>query len=120
MKRWLLSVAYLGTQMTVAAADGVPRINIERLCRARSADDRLMKLPEAQSVADCIQDEKNSKDKLGTTWPAAAGSIRARCRADAAALGTLSYVDLLSCLQLAEDINAPSSATKASRTSGKR
>jgi hypothetical protein len=79
-----------------------------------------MKLPEAQSVADCIQDEKNSKDKLGTTWPAAAGSVRARCRADAVALGTLSYVDLLSCLQLAEDINATSSATKASTTSGKR
>ena len=120
MKTWLLSVAYLGTQMTVAAADGVPRIDIERLCRARSADDRLMELPEAQSVADCIQDEKNSRDKLGTTWPAAAGSIRARCRADAVALGTLSYLDLLSCQQLAEDIKAPSSAAKPSKISTKR
>ena len=120
MKTWLLPVAYLGTQMTVAAADGVPRINIERLCRARSADDRLMRLPEAQSVADCIQEEKNSRDKLGTTWPAAAGSIRARCRADAVALGTLSYLDLLSCLQLAEDIKAPPSAAKPGKSSDKR
>src|SRR6201993_1449287 len=120
MKTSLLAVAMPGAELTTAAAESVPRIDIESLCRVRSAEDRMMKRPEAQSVADCIQDEKTSRDKLGTTWPAAAGSIRARCRADAVALGTLSYVDLLSCLQLAEDINAPSSATKANRTSGKR
>ena len=120
MKTWPLALAYLGTQLTSAAADSVPRINIESLCRARSADDRLMKLPEAQSVSDCIQDEKTSRDRLATTWPAAAASIRARCRADAVALGTLSYLDLLSCLQLSEDIRAASSNTKSNKTSGNR
>ena len=79
-----------------------------------------MKLPEAQSVSDCVRDEKTSRDKLGTTWPAAAASIRARCRADAVALGTLSYLDLLSCLQLSDDIKAPSSNTKSNRTSANR
>lgn len=115
MKTLLLSLAFLGIQLTSAAADSVPRINIDSLCRARSAEDRLMKLPEAQSVSDCIQEEKSSRDKLGTTWPAAAASIRARCRADALSLGTLSYVDLLSCLQLSDDLKTPWSATRQAR-----
>jgi hypothetical protein len=115
MKASLLSVAILGGGLTIASADTLPRINVESLCRARSADDRMMKLPESQPVADCIQDEKTSRDKLGTAWPAAPGSLRARCRADAVALGTLSYLDLLTCLQMADDIKAPSSDAKAAR-----
>ncbi len=120
MKASLLAVVILGAGPTSAAADSVPRINIESLCRARSADDRLMKLPESQRVADCIQEEKTSRDKLGTLWPAAAGSIRARCRADAIVLGTLSYVDLLSCLQMADDIKPASSEAKAASKSRNR
>ena len=120
MKAWLLSLALLGTQSTIAAADGVPRIDIESLCRSRSAGDRMMKLPEAQSVSDCIQIEKTTRDRLETAWPAAPGSIRARCRKDAVALGTMSYVDLLTCLQLAEDIKAPLRAAKANKTSPDR
>jgi hypothetical protein len=120
MRTLLLSLAVLGAELTTAFGDSMPRINVESLCKARSADDRLMKLPEAQSVADCIQDEKSSKDKLGTIWPAAASSIRSRCRADAAALGTLSYVDLLTCLQMADDSKRLSSEAKATSKSRNR
>lgn len=120
MKTPLLSLAILGAELTTAVADSLPKINIESLCRARSADDKMMKLPESQSVADCIQDENTSKERLGTLWPAAAGSIRARCRADAVALGTLSYLDLLTCLQIADDIKGPSSNTQATRKSRNR
>ena len=120
MKATLLSLAILGAEFTTAVADGVPKINIESLCRARSAEDRMMKLPEAQSVADCIQEQKTSREKLGTLWPATAGSMRARCRADAVALGTLSFVDLLTCLQLAEDIKGFSPNAKATRKSRNR
>jgi hypothetical protein len=120
MRTLLLSLAFLGAELTAASGDSVPRINIESLCKARSADDRMMKLPEAQSVADCVQEEKASKDKLGAIWPAAASSIRSRCRADAVALGTLSYVDLLICLQMADDIKGLSSEAKAARKSRNR
>jgi hypothetical protein len=120
MRALLLSLAVLGGELTTAVADGLPRINIESLCRTRSAEDRMMKLPEAQSVQDCIQDEKNAGDKLGALWPAAAGSIRARCRADAVALGTLSYLDLLTCLRMADDVKGPASDAKAARKSRNR
>jgi hypothetical protein len=117
MKTSLLAVAILGAGLTTAAADSVPRINVEALCKARSADDRMMKLPEAQSVTDCIQDEKHSRDKLGAAWPSAAGSIRARCHSDAVVLGILSYLDLLTCLQMADDIRGISSEMKAAAKS---
>jgi hypothetical protein len=120
MKASLLSLAILGAALTAAAADSVPRINIESLCRTRSADDRMMKLPEAQTVTDCIHDEKTFQDTLRTLWPAAAGSIRARCRAEAAALGTLSYVDLLGCLQLADDMKGSASGANTTGHSRNR
>ena len=113
MKASLLSFAILGAALTPAAADSLPRINIEALCKARSADDRMIQLPESQRVLDCIQDEKTSRDKLGTLWPAAAGPIRARCRADAVVLGTISYLDLLTCLQMTDDIRQLLSEAKA-------
>src|SRR5262249_41541504 len=114
MKAMLLSPAILVAQLTVAVADGVPRIRAEALCNARSAADRMMNLPESESVADCIQDEKTAKEKLGTLWGATASPLRARCKSDAIKLGTLSYLDLLTCIQMAPDVKWPSSTMKAS------
>jgi hypothetical protein len=114
MKAMLLSLAILGAQLTVAVADSVPRIKVEALCKARSAADRMMNLPESESVADCIQDEKTAKEKLDALWGATASPVRARCESDAIKLGTLSYLDLLTCIQMADDVKWPSSTTKAS------
>jgi hypothetical protein len=114
MKAMLLSLAILGAQLTVAVADNVPRIRVEALCKARSAADKMMDLPESQRVADCVQDEKTSKEKLDTLWNATASRVRARCKSDAIELGTLSYLDLLTCIQMADDVKWPSSTAKAS------
>jgi hypothetical protein len=108
MKAMLLSLAILGAQLTVAVADNLPRIRVEALCKARSAADKMMDIPESESIADCIQDEKTAKEKLNTLWATTAGSVRARCKSDAIALGTLSYLDLLTCIQMADDVKWPS------------
>jgi len=113
MKAALLSLAILGAQLTTPVANNVPTIKVEALCKARSAGDKMMNLPEAQKVADCIQEEKTSKEKLDTIWAATASSVRPRCQADAVVLGTLSYLDLLTCLQMADDVKWPSSTTKS-------
>jgi hypothetical protein len=115
MKAMLLSPVILGAQLTVAVADNVPRIRVEALCKARSAADKMMNLPESQRVADCVQDERAAKEKLDTLWNATASSVRARCKSDAIVLGTLSYLDLLTCIQMADDVKWPSSTTKVSR-----
>ena len=116
MKVALLSLALFGTELTMQVSDRVPKLNVEALCKGRSADDRLMRLPEAQSVTDCVRDEIQAKDKLGTLWATTSSSVRNRCEGDAVSLGTVSYLDLLSCIQMADDVKWPAeSAGKKNR-----
>jgi hypothetical protein len=113
MKMPLLLFTLLASQWTTAMADTMPKINSEKLCKARSASDRLMKFAELQSIADCVREENNAKQKLDSVWSTTDGKVRNRCKADAAALGTLSYVDLLTCIQMAEDLKSPSPGPKS-------
>jgi hypothetical protein len=119
MKAALLSLALLGGQLMTPAAARMPTLNIDALCKARSADDRLMKLPEAHSVPDCIRDETDAKQTLSSkAWADAERSIRGRCVSEIFELETRSYLDLLTCIQMAEGLK--SQATDTSNTSKKR
>jgi hypothetical protein len=118
MKALILSPAILfaiiGAPSTTAAADAaLPKIGSEKLCKARAAGDKMMKFAELQSVADCIQEENDAKQRLGPVWSATGATIRTRCKADAVALGTLGYVDLLTCIQTEQDLKSQSSGTKS-------
>ncbi len=119
MKAALLSLALFGGQLVTPASARMPTLNIDALCKARSAGDRLMKLPEAQSVADCIRDETDAKQALSSkAWGDAQRSIRGRCASEIFELETRSYLDLLTCIQMVE--GAKSQATDTSNTSKKR
>jgi hypothetical protein len=78
-----------------------------------------MRFPELQSVADCVHEETDAKQNLRTLWGTTPGSIRARCESDAVALGTRTYLDLLTCIQMADDVKWPS-PTASMRGAGKR
>lgn len=108
MNAALLSLALLGTPLLTPVSDRFPQLNVEALCKGRSAADKFMKLPESQSVADCVRDETDARQRLGPVWGSASLSIRARCQSEAAELGTRSYLDLLTCIQMAEDIKSQS------------
>jgi len=112
MRALLLSLAIFVTPLTAAAADTMPNIASEKLCKARSADEKMMHLAELESVADCVRAENQAKDTLGALWNATDRATRNRCKADSVALGTLSYLDLLTCIQTANDLKAPLPATK--------
>jgi hypothetical protein len=107
MKALLLSLAIVGAPLTAASADPMPKIGSEKLCKARSAGEKMMHLAELESVADCVRDENQAKETLGALWDATDRTIRNRCKADAVALGTLSYLDLLTCIQTANDLKSP-------------
>ena len=81
----------------------VPELNVKALCKARSANAKVMGSRPEQSVADCESDEEAAKQQLATLWALTAAPIRNRCQTDARSLGTTSYLDLLSCIQIAED-----------------
>ncbi len=119
MKAALLSLAILGAHLTIPVADRLPRLNEESLCKARSAADRMMNFPQLQSVSECVQAERDAREKLGAVWGTTAGSVRSRCKADAAALGTLTYLDLLTCIQMADDVKSPPPAKEDRGNAGK-
>jgi len=115
MKALLLSFAILGAALMAAlaaSADTMPKIGSEKLCKARSAGEKMMHLAELETVADCVREENEAKQTLGALWDATDRAIRNRCKADAVALGTLSYLDLLTCIQTANDLKSPLPAKK--------
>ena len=107
MKAALVSLALFGTEIAPISGH-VPELKVDALCKARSAGDKLMGLPEAQSVADCVRDETAAKEKLSTVWGTTSRPIRNRCQRDAVALGIRSYLDLLTCIQMTDDVKSPS------------
>lgn len=100
MKVAVLSLALVGAHITTPVSGRMPELNVDALCKARSADAKLMKFTEAQNVADCIRDEKDAKQQLDGIWPSTPASVRARCISESIALGTRGYLDLVTCIQI--------------------
>ena len=115
MRAALLTLTVIASQLTTPVATRVPELNVEKLCKSRSADDKIMREPESQSVADCVREEADAKQELTKIWAETDSLIRARCDAEAVVLGTQSYLDLLACLQLANDIKSFTKGTGQDR-----
>lgn len=111
MEAALLSLALLGSPAVIPVSDRVPQLNVEALCKETTAVDKTMGLAEAQSLADCLRDEKDAQQQLIALWPANPGAVRDRCEGEAVAAGSQSYVDLLTCLQMTDLANSLSNST---------
>jgi len=106
MMRTSMSLVVLLLLVTPPAFAGEPEINVKAVCNTRSADAKSLQIPPDQSDEDCVRDEEAARQQLGALWASTPVSIRNRCQADARSLGTLDYFDLLSCLQIAEDLKS--------------
>ena len=106
MKVGLLSLAVLGAQLTTPASDPVPELKAEAVCKARSADSKLMRMHLSQSVAECVTDENNAKQELNAIWGSTSRSILNQCESDQIVLGTRGYLDLLFCIEITNDTNS--------------
>jgi hypothetical protein len=123
MKITLQSMAMIGSQLVIPVSDRVPKLNVEATCKATVATDKAMGLDLAQSFDDCMRDENTAQQQLGTIWLSNSDEVRNRCEGEATAGGTDSYVDLLTCMQMADWTKSPSPATKlrgASKNRGKQ
>jgi hypothetical protein len=106
MLRICMSLAVLLLLVTPPAFAGEPEINVGAVCHARTADAKDLQIPPDQSDEDCVRDEESAKQQLGRVWASTSDSIKNRCQAEARSLGTSDYFDLLSCLQIAEDLRS--------------
>lgn len=112
MKIALLSIAMLGSQLVTPVSDRVPNLNVEATCKASVAADKAMGLVLAQSYDDCMRDENAAQQQLATVWLANSSELRTRCEGEATAAGSASYVDLLTCLQMADPAKSPAPALR--------
>lgn len=78
------------------AAEAIPRLNINSSCQAQAAV-----APEGKRQ--CLKDEENARKTLTRQWGKFRAADKRQCTQLATLGGTASYVELLTCLQMAVD-----------------
>jgi hypothetical protein len=94
-----LALIVLGLAANVVLAAEVPTLDVSRTCRAESAADA-----DRSASASCMADERKAREQLAKEWEQFTVSSRTNCTQDATGIaGVQSYVELLTCLQIARD-----------------
>ena len=114
MKRAAVLAVVLLSLSTPHALGRMPELSVKAVCKARSDDARKVKSPPDQSMTDCVRDEESAKQQLDKLWTSTPVSIRNRCESDTRSLGMRSYLDVLSCIYIAND-SKPESKKDAER-----
>jgi hypothetical protein len=90
-----LPIVILTTLSPIAISDTVPKFDIARECRFEGGS--------AQNVDRCSQDEAVALRQLDAEWTQLMGANRSTCLSATMIGGSSSYVELLTCLEMARD-----------------
>jgi hypothetical protein len=102
-----LPIVMLATLSPVAVSNTTPKFDIARECRF-----------EGGSTADidrCHQDEAEALEQLKANWTQFTGVDKSTCLAEATIGGFASYVELLTCLEMARDTKNADDDTRGSQ-----
>jgi hypothetical protein len=86
----------LSSQLLTLAADQVPSFDFSSSCRAAAT-------MTPATLDSCMNDERSAREALASQWPQFAAQDKAYCDQSARMGGMASYVELLTCLQMARD-----------------
>lgn len=92
----------LSGMLVVAAAAGVPTFDARPGCQA--AADTGMKLQ--QNVDACVASERQVREALAKQWEDFSAQDRAECASLTSMGGPPSYIEVLTCLEIARDARA--------------
>jgi hypothetical protein len=85
----------LGVLTMPAIATDMPRLDVSRTCRAESSGQKA-------TADSCMADEQKAQEQLTREWSQFAVDIRRNCASEATGIaGIQSYVELLTCIQMA-------------------
>lgn len=93
----ILTASYL-----VLAADEVPQLDTGPSCRAAAHASTVV----GRNEDSCKRDERDARGKLEQEWAQFTPSQRARCASLSNFGGSPSYVELLTCLEMAKAANS--------------
>ena len=91
-----LSAAILSSQLIVAVANRVPNFDFLPGCQ-------LAVTVTTAALKSCIRDERNARKTLIKSWARFAPQDQMKCSEETNLGGPPSYVELLTCLQIAAD-----------------
>ena len=111
----LLPLLLLGSQLAaspvIPVADPVPRLDFEPSCRSAAASS----VSGTRDASACERDENDARGKLEQEWGQFTSTDRGRCVQLSRLGGSPSYVELLTCLGMAQ---AAKKLSPADRLSG--
>jgi hypothetical protein len=84
----------------VMAAGAVPKFDVERTCRPAAAAGTLP----GRNSESCQRDENDARTKLDQEWTHYSTTQRAQCAGFASLDRAPSYVELLTCLEMAKQV----------------
>lgn len=104
MKRFVtvaaLAAVSFGAPVSIAVADEVPTYDVRKSCKVD-----LQSYSTAQTNSGCLADEQNARATLVSQWSQYTPESRSRCSSMVGNVaGPQSYVELLTCLQMAKDV----------------
>jgi hypothetical protein len=94
----IIPAIMLASQLALPVADRAPQFNIEPTCRG--ADSASPAAGSQKNI--CQEKEKQARDDLNRQWANFPGADRGRCVESTSAGGIPSYVELLTCLEMAK------------------
>jgi hypothetical protein len=107
----LLPIMLIASQV-VLAADVVPKFNLEQTCRrAGEVSTSLGRVP-----GDCKRDEEDAHNKLQQDWTQYSPAQRTSCVRFSSLGNSPSYVELLTCLEMAKQAKELPEASKMGTT----
>ncbi|WP_162826679.1 hypothetical protein [Pseudolabrys taiwanensis] len=99
---WLTQTALLAVVLLTASpafADDVPKLDVGATCRAGAEA-----YPGGGGEKACLADEQDARTTLTQQWSQYSAESRRRCTQMVSDIpGTQSYIELLSCLEMARD-----------------
>ena len=99
---------HVGLQRHRAAGS---RLNVEATCKA----EQPLVAGDPNPYEGCMKDEMDAERQLQSMWKSAAAAHRETCGQEAQIGGSPSYVDMLTCLQMAQG-STPTIAPRRRRT----
>jgi hypothetical protein len=91
-----LPIVILATLSPVAVSDSAPTLDITKECRFEGGSSEIFDR--------CIRDENEARKEVEAMWPQVSSADRTACVSEATTGGYASYIELITCLEMARDV----------------
>ena len=91
-----LPIVMMATLSPIPVSDGVPTLDVAKECRFEGGTSEVYDR--------CMRDENDARQEIEPLWPTVGSADRATCVSETTSGGYASYIELLTCLEMARDV----------------